>query len=71
MSDDTSRLQTQDHTCDLCGQIMISLHCKFVCTNCGYRRDCSDPEPARPNWADSILHQIFPKQPSFSRPMKR
>jgi hypothetical protein len=48
MSDDTSRLQTQGHTCDLCGQIMISLHCcKLVCANCGYRRDCSDPDPAR------------------------
>jgi hypothetical protein len=47
MSDDTPRLQNHGPSCDLCGQIMISLHCKLVCTYCGYRRDCSDPDPAR------------------------
>ena len=29
--------------CELCGAEMLSLHCKLVCPNCGYRRDCSDP----------------------------
>ena len=29
--------------CELCGTEMFSLHCKLVCPNCGYRRDCSDP----------------------------
>ena len=29
--------------CELCGSEMFGLHCKLICTNCGYRRDCSDP----------------------------
>ena len=29
--------------CELCGGEMFGLHCKLVCPNCGYRRDCSDP----------------------------
>jgi hypothetical protein len=29
--------------CELCGAEMFGLHCKLVCPNCGYRRDCSDP----------------------------
>ena len=29
--------------CELCGAEMFGLHCKLVCHNCGYRRDCSDP----------------------------
>jgi len=29
--------------CELCGVEMFGLHCKLVCPNCGYRRDCSDP----------------------------
>jgi hypothetical protein len=29
--------------CELCGAEMYGLHCKLVCPNCGYRRDCSDP----------------------------
>ena len=31
------------HECDLCGALMLNLHCKLVCTHCGYKRDCSDP----------------------------
>jgi hypothetical protein len=27
----------------VCGTEMYGLHCKLVCPNCGYRRDCSDP----------------------------
>jgi hypothetical protein len=29
--------------CNLCGAPVISLHCKILCTRCGYKRDCSDP----------------------------
>ena len=29
--------------CELCGSEMFGLHCKLICSNCGYRRDCSDP----------------------------
>lgn len=31
------------YVCDLCGAVMLDLHCKLVCERCGYRRDCSDP----------------------------
>ena len=29
--------------CDLCGSLMLQVHCKLVCPMCGYQRDCSDP----------------------------
>lgn len=29
--------------CDLCGARMLERHCKLVCPNCGFMRDCSDP----------------------------
>lgn len=29
--------------CDLCGSVMLNLHCKLICEQCGYKRDCSDP----------------------------
>lgn len=29
--------------CDLCGTPMYSFHCRLVCSNCGFQRDCSDP----------------------------
>ncbi len=29
--------------CEVCGTEMYGLHCKLICPNCGYRRDCSDP----------------------------
>lgn len=29
--------------CDLCGNPMLNLHCKLICEQCGYKRDCSDP----------------------------
>lgn len=31
------------HECELCGTVMYDHHCKIVCPNCGYKRDCSDP----------------------------
>lgn len=30
-------------TCEICGQTMDEQHCKIICKNCGYTRDCSDP----------------------------
>jgi hypothetical protein len=36
-------LQSPDEECELCGTEMFGLHCKLICPNCGYRRDCSDP----------------------------
>jgi hypothetical protein len=29
--------------CEICGAPVIERHCKIVCLNCGYTRDCSDP----------------------------
>lgn len=29
--------------CEVCNTVMYGLHCKIVCPNCGYKRDCSDP----------------------------
>ena len=29
--------------CDICSTVMLDLHCKLRCTNCGFMRDCSDP----------------------------
>ena len=29
--------------CDLCGSPLRETHCKLVCDQCGYVRDCSDP----------------------------
>lgn len=29
--------------CERCGAEMVERHCKIVCPNCGYLRDCSDP----------------------------
>lgn len=34
---------TEVFYCDLCGNVMLNLHCKLICERCGYRRDCSDP----------------------------
>jgi uncharacterized Zn finger protein (UPF0148 family) len=36
-------LEITEEECELCGAKMFGLHCKLVCPNCGYRRDCSDP----------------------------
>ncbi|HZD03446.1 MAG TPA: hypothetical protein VE173_00965 [Longimicrobiales bacterium] len=29
--------------CELCGGPVLERHCKILCLNCGYQRDCSDP----------------------------
>ena len=36
-------LSLSGEECEFCGTAMYGLHCKLVCPNCGYRRDCSDP----------------------------
>jgi hypothetical protein len=36
-------LEPSGEECELCGTEMFGLHCKLICPNCGYRRDCSDP----------------------------
>ncbi len=36
-------LEPSGEDCEACGAEMYGLHCKLVCPNCGYRRDCSDP----------------------------
>lgn len=30
-------------TCEICSFETIKLHCKIICKNCGFMRDCSDP----------------------------
>jgi len=34
---------TPGKVCELCGGPVLDRHCKVVCLNCGYQRDCSDP----------------------------
>ena len=37
-------IKNQNEYCDICNAVMIiEVHCKLRCTNCGYTRDCSDP----------------------------
>ena len=38
-----ARVVPDRHLCDCCGTPMSDRHCKIVCPNCGYKRDCSDP----------------------------
>lgn len=35
--------RTDGPECERCGGPMLHRHCKLVCSNCGYQRDCSDP----------------------------
>ena len=28
--------------CEVCNSSMYGKHCKLICKNCGYMRDCSD-----------------------------
>jgi hypothetical protein len=39
--DEEGALQAQ--TAEVLSAEMYGLHCKLICPNCGYRRDCSDP----------------------------
>ena len=36
-------LEPSGEDCEVCGSEMYGLHCKLICPNCDYRRDCSDP----------------------------
>lgn len=38
-----SRRYLADAACELCGGPTMERHCKILCLNCGYQRDCSDP----------------------------
>jgi hypothetical protein len=40
---DSEALQPSGEDCEVCDTEMYGLHCKLICPNCGYRRDCSDP----------------------------
>ncbi|HLG22540.1 MAG TPA: hypothetical protein VI382_06970 [Candidatus Manganitrophaceae bacterium] len=37
------RMDKKEERCDLCGGPMLVLHCKLICRQCGFKRDCSDP----------------------------
>ena len=39
----TETLEPSGEECEVCDSQMYGLHCKLICPNCGYRRDCSDP----------------------------
>jgi ribosomal protein L37E len=41
--DGPSPLPPWVHTCERCGERMVENHCKIICPNCGFFRDCSDP----------------------------
>ena len=38
-----SRKFMANKVCELCGGEVLDRHCKIVCLNCGFQRDCSDP----------------------------
>lgn len=40
---DPETVKPSGEECELCETEMFGLHCKLICPNCGYRRDCSDP----------------------------
>jgi len=38
------RFAPDESRCELCGfTLFVERHCKVICPNCGYTRDCSDP----------------------------
>jgi rubrerythrin len=36
-------VQSDVYRCDVCGNEMLEIHCKIICPQCGFIRDCSDP----------------------------
>jgi hypothetical protein len=38
-----SNPRADDTYCWVCGTSIVDVHCKIVCQNCGFMRDCSDP----------------------------
>ena len=43
LSQGIGRAEDATFYCDLCGAVMLNVHCKLTCPQCGYKRDCSDP----------------------------
>lgn len=39
----TLKQATPGLSCELCHGPVLDRHCKVVCLNCGFVRDCSDP----------------------------
>ncbi|HET7377459.1 MAG TPA: hypothetical protein VFK30_12170 [Anaerolineae bacterium] len=39
---DPSNPRQADTYCWVCGAAIVDVHCKIVCKNCGFMRDCSD-----------------------------
>ncbi len=37
------RVGTRPPACELCGGALLERHCRIICLNCGFQRDCSDP----------------------------
>lgn len=35
--------ESSSPVCELCGGPTKEVHCKIICLNCGFKRDCSDP----------------------------
>ncbi len=40
---DLSRRYRAERRCELCGGPALERHCKILCLNCGFQRDCGDP----------------------------
>lgn len=40
---ETAKPGEKIYWCDLCGAPMLDFHCKLICRQCGFKRDCSDP----------------------------
>ena len=37
------KFEEESEKCEICGVMTLKLHCKIICNNCGFIRDCSDP----------------------------
>ena len=40
---DPTVIRRDDAVCWICGAASLYVHCKIICKNCGFMRDCSDP----------------------------
>jgi hypothetical protein len=40
---DRDQPRFDDTYCWVCGAPIVDVHCKIVCKQCGFMRDCSDP----------------------------
>lgn len=36
-------LDSNSDKCELCLGNVMNIHCKIICQQCGFTRDCSDP----------------------------